>query len=117
MKCYASPYEGQQDYLFFSYCHDDAAKVFPIIERLALEGFRVWFDDGIHPGEEWPEVIANHLTGAKACVSVVSVQAAESHNCRNELSFALANNKPMLSIILEDFPMPLAIQLQLSNTR
>ena len=117
MKCYASPYEGQQDYLFFSYCHDDAAKVFPIIERLALEGFRVWFDDGIHPGEEWPEVIANHLTGAKACVSVVSVQAAESHNCRNELSFALANNKPMLSIILEDFPMPLGIQLQLSNTR
>ena len=71
MKCYASPYEGQQDYLFFSYCHDDAAKVFPIIERLALEGFRVWFDDGIHPGEEWPEVIANHLTGAKACVCLV----------------------------------------------
>ena len=57
MKCYVKPCEGR-DTLFVSYCHSDAAQVFPIIERLAIEGYRVWYDNGVHPGEEWPETIA-----------------------------------------------------------
>ena len=117
MKCYAVPYEGDQDYLFFSYCHDNAGQVYPIIERLVLEGFRVWYDDGIHPGEDWPQVIAEHLSRATACVAAISRASAESHNCRNEVSFAVANNKPFLSIILEDFKMPLGMKLQLSSSR
>lgn len=117
MKCYTIPYEGDQDYLFFSYCHDDAERVYPIIERLAIEGFRVWFDDGIHPGEDWPDVIAAHLSNAKACVAAISKNSSESHNCRNEVSFAIGHNKPFLSIILENFKMPLGMQLQLSSTR
>lgn len=117
MKCYAMPYEGDQDYLFFSYCHDDAEHVYPIIERLTIEGFRVWFDDGIHPGEDWPDVIAVHLSNAKACVAAISKNSSESHNCRNEVSFAIGHNKPFLSIILEDFKMPLGMQLQLSSSR
>ena len=117
MKCYTIPYEGDQDYLFFSYCHDDVERVYPIIERLAIEGFRVWFDDGIHPGEDWPDVIAAHLSNAKACVAAISKNSSESHNCRNEVSFAIGHNKPFLSIILENFKMPLGMQLQLSSTR
>ena len=117
MRCYVIPFEGEQNYIFFSYCHDDAARVFPVIERLAVEGYRVWFDDGIHPGEEWPDVIAKHMSEAAVCIAAVSGPAAESHNCRNELSFALANNKPLLSIVLEDFQMPLGMQLQLSSAR
>ncbi len=117
MKCYASPYEGAEDFLFFSYCHEDASRVYPIIERLAIEGFHVWYDDGIHPGEDWPQVIAEHLSAAKVCVAAVSRASAESHNCRNEVSFAVANNKPFLSIVLEDFMMPLGMKLQLSSSR
>lgn len=115
MKCFVTPYEGDQDYLFFSYCHEDAAEVYPIIERLVLEGFRVWFDDGIHPGEDWPEVIATHLSQAKLCVAAITKASAESHNCRNEVSFAISGNLPFLSLILEDFPMPAGIRLQLSS--
>lgn len=117
MKCYAAPYEGEQEYIFFSYCHDNAAQVYPVIERLALEGFRVWYDDGIHPGEDWPQVIAEHLSRASVCVAAVSRASAESHNCRNEVSFAVANNKPFLSIVLEEFKMPLGMKLQLSSAR
>ena len=116
MKCYASPYEGNQDYIFFSYCHDDGSAVYPIIERLSIEGFRVWYDDGIHPGDNWPEVIASHLSKAKVCIAALSKASAESHNCRNEVSFAVANNKQFVSIVIEDFPMPLGMQLQLSSS-
>ena len=116
MKCYVKPCE-ERDTLFISYCHSDAAQVFPIIERLAIEGYRVWYDNGVHPGEEWPETIARHMIDAKVCVAMVSAAAAESHNCRNELTFAVANSMPLLSIVLEDFKMPLGMQLQLGNAR
>ena len=116
MKCYSVPYEGNQEYIFFSYCHDDAPLVYPIIERLSIEGFRVWYDNGIHPGDDWPEVIATHLSRAKVCVAAISKASAESHNCRNEVSFAIANNKPFVSVLIEDFPMPLGMQLQLSSS-
>ena len=116
MKCYSVPYEGNQEYIFFSYCHEDAPLVYPIIERLSIEGFRVWYDNGIHPGDDWPEVIATHLSRAKVCVAAISKASAESHNCRNEVSFAIANNKPFVSVLIEDFPMPLGMQLQLSSS-
>ena len=115
MKCYSNPYEGKQNYIFFCYCHADAPLVFPIIERLSIEGFRVWYDDGLHPGDVWPEITAKHLAGAKVCMAAISKNSAESHNCRNEVSFAIANNKPFLSILIEDFPMPLGMQLQMSS--
>ena len=116
MKCYSVPYEGNQEYIFFSYCHEDAPLVYPIIERLSIEGFRVWYDNGIHPGDDWPEVIAAHLSRAKVCVAAISKASAESHNCRNEVSFAIANNKPFVSVLIEEFPMPLGMQLQLSSS-
>lgn len=116
MKCYTEPYEGSADYVFFSYCHADAGAVYPIIERLAAEGFRVWYDTGIHPGEDWPEVIARHLSGAKVFLAAVSKASAESHNCRNEVSFAISINKPFVSVVIEDFPMPLGMKLQLSGS-
>ena len=117
MKCYVKPCEREKDTLFVSYCHADAAQVFPIIERLAIEGFHVWYDNGVHPGEEWPETIARHMIDAKVCVAMISAAAAESHHCRNELTFAVSNSMPLLSIMLEDFSMPLGMQLQLSNSR
>ncbi len=116
MKCYTAPYEGEQEFVFFSYCHEDAAMVYPIIERLAIGGFRVWYDDGLHPGDDWPEITAKHLSRSAVCVAAISKAASESHNCRNEISFAVANRKPLLSILLDDYPLPLGMQLQLSSS-
>ena len=117
MTCYANPYEGDQDYIFFSYCHEDAARVYPMIERLSIEGFRVWYDDGIHPGENWPEMVADHLDKASVCIVAMSQAAAESHNCRNEINLAVGDNIPLLPILLEAFQMTRGIRLQLSGSR
>ena len=54
-RCSVKPYEGQEAYIFISYCHKDRASVFPIIEQMARDGYRVWYDEGIDPGSEWPE--------------------------------------------------------------
>ena len=52
------PYEGQEPFIFISYAHKNSDQVMPILEKLDEAGYRVWYDDGIAPGSEWPEYIA-----------------------------------------------------------
>ena len=56
-------YEGKEPYVFISYAHKDNDSVMAILEQLELGGIRFWYDDGIAPGSEWPENIAQHLDG------------------------------------------------------
>ena len=115
MLCRAVPYEGKEPYIFFSYCHKDSAVVYPVLEQLVKDGYRVWYDDGNHPGDDWLENIAGHLDGCSVCLAMLSGNSAASHNCRNELSFAVECEKPILAVMLEDFPMPLGMKLQLGT--
>ncbi len=117
MKCNVRPYEGSEPYIFFSYCHENAWQNYPIIEQMAYDGYRIWYDDGLHPGDEWPERIAQMLDGCAVCMVALSQKFSESHNCKNELTFAINNHKALLVIKLEDFPMSIGMRLQLSNTQ
>ena len=33
------------------------SEVFKIIEKLNEKGVRIWYDEGIEPGNEWPEIV------------------------------------------------------------
>lgn len=116
-RCSAKPYEGDQKYIFVSYCHKDKAQVFPIIEQLAHDGYRVWYDEGIDPGSEWPEIIASHLNGCSACIAFISENSLNSHNCRREINFALLKKKAFISVVLEEVHMSLGMEMQLSATQ
>lgn len=116
MNCYFKAYQGSEPYIFISYCHRDKAEVYPLIDRLNIEGYRVWFDEGIQAGDKWLEVVAQNLADAALVVSAVSVGASESHNCINELNFAVSKKKPLVPVVLEDFSMTIALQLLLAST-
>lgn len=108
-------YEGKEPYIFVSYAHKDSAAVFHIVEQLNARGYRIWYDEGIEPGSEWPEYIANHLLGAETVLSVLTPNAVNSVNCRREINFALSKNKPVLTIYMEDIELPVGLELQLSS--
>ena len=114
MFCRVIPYEGTEPYIFLSYCHKDAARVYPIIEQLARGGHRIWYDEGNHPGDDWLENIARHLDGCTVCLAMLTENAAASHNCRSELSFAVECKKTILAVVMEEFAMPLGMRMQLS---
>ena len=116
-RCSVKPYEGEEPYVFISYCHKDRANIFPIIENMAHDGYRVWYDEGIDPGSEWPEIIASHLNGCTVCIAVLSVNSLDSHNCRREVNFALLKNKQFISVILEEVKMPLGMEMQISSNQ
>lgn len=116
-RCAAKPYEGGENYIFVSYCHKDKKFIFPIIERLARDGYRVWYDEGIDPGSEWPEIIARHLNGCATCIAFISENSLNSHNCRREINFALLKKKPFISVVIEPVQMSLGMEMQLSATQ
>lgn len=117
MKCRAIPYQGQEPFIFFSYCHKDSARVYPLIENLTEQGYRIWFDDGISIGDEWPETIAEKLEKCTLFLAAITPDYCCSHNCKNEMTYQVEDKKPMLPLLLEDFPLIGGIKLQLSGTQ
>ena len=117
MRCQADCYSGNEPYAFISFSHEDESCVYPIIERLTLRGYRLWFDDGIHPGADWPERIAEHIRDAAVVLAFLTEAAADSHNCGNELTLSVELGKPVLAILLDDAPLPLGIRLQIASTQ
>ena len=110
-------YEGKLPYVFISYAHSDEDRVFEIVSELDKQGCRVWYDEGITPGSEWPEDVASHLNNAAMLMAFVSNNSMKSENCRREINFALSKNKPFLSVVLEQTDMPLGMEMQLSAHR
>ena len=108
-------YEGNLPYIFVSYAHKDSREVFELIEKLSARGYRIWYDEGIEPGSEWPENIANHLLHADMVLAMITNDSMESINCRREINFALSKNKPFLAVVLEKTKIPAGIELQLSS--
>ncbi len=117
MRCKAKPYEGDEKYIFVSYCHNDKAAVFPVIERMAAEGYNIWYDEGINPGSEWPEIIANHLNNCAVCIAFISSNSVNSHNCKREVNFALLKKKTLITVVLEETELSLGMEMQLSVTQ
>lgn len=117
LRCSLKPYEGTEKYIFISYSHQDNARVYPIIESLAEKGFRIWYDEGIDPGSEWPETIAEHLGGCEVCLAFLSENYLESQNCRREVNFALSKKKFFITVVLEPVEMSPGMEMQLSTTQ
>ena len=112
---FITPYEGDAPYIFISYAHSDGPRVFPIIEKMDAAGFRIWYDDGIAPGSEWPENIADHLNRCNVFLAFLSNTSIDSPNCRREINYALSKRKGFLGVLLEKTDMSPGMELQLAS--
>ncbi len=108
-------YEGCEPYIFISYAHRNSELVLPIIERLIADGYRVWYDDGIVPGSEWDEYIAEHIKQCSCMISMLSAEYMESKNCKDELKFARNVNKDQFLIYLSPTTLSNGMQMRLDT--
>ena len=106
------PYSGDRPYIFASYSHRDIEKVFAIIRLLQRRGYRIWFDEGIDPGTEWEDNIAEHLANAGYVIPFFSENFFESQNCNDELFFARELGLHILPIYLEDVKLEPGIAMR-----
>lgn len=114
MESSLKPYEGLEPYVFVSYSHKDSEKVFAILKRLQTQGLRIWYDKGIEWGSEWPDDIAEHISNCQCFMAFHSKNSKNSRNCRQEIYFAIRNEKDILSVYLEEVKLNAGIEMQLA---
>ena len=115
MRTLLRPYEGTQPYIFVSYAHKNDAAVLGIIGTLQSRGFRVWYDEGIEAGSEWPESIASHLERAQLVLAFLSPAYLQSDNCRKEMHYALTKKKPVINVYHEQTELSPGMEMQIGN--
>jgi adenylate cyclase len=64
--------------VFVSYARDDLPRVKPLVGMLEAQGWSVFWDRQILPGQPWSSLIEEKLTAAKAVVVVWSRTSVQS---------------------------------------
>lgn len=106
MSKFFKPYEGTRPFIFISYAHLQSDAVVDTIRILNDKGYRLWYDEGIPAGSDWPANIAQHMQDCERVVFFLSARAMESPNCLSEMRTARRLGKPMLIVKLEDAGIP-----------
>ncbi|MGA2378447.1 MAG: toll/interleukin-1 receptor domain-containing protein [Spirochaetia bacterium] len=110
-------YRGSKPYLFASYSHKNMREVFGILRRLGDSRYRIWYDEGIEPGNEWPEEVGKALTGCQLFVVFMSPAAMDSRNVRNEINLASSENKSIMVVFLQPAELSEGMKLQIGTVQ
>ncbi len=110
-----APYEGNDPFIFVSYSHKNRDEALSIVERLQEDGYRVWYDEGIHPGSEWDEYIARYVANCSLFLALLSDEYLQSSNCKDELNHARNKEKNRVLVYLKDIDLPAGMELRLSR--
>ncbi len=110
-------YRGEESYIFVCYSHEDAAIVFPELIALRDSGLNIYYDEGIAPGHEWTQELADAIDGCSRFLYFVSPSSVSSRHCRNEVQYALEKTKSLISVYLEPTTLPGGLQLSLGSAQ
>jgi adenylate cyclase len=92
--------------IFVSYSRQDKARVAPIVASLEAEGWSVWWDPDITPGEEFDSLISRELEGAKSLVVVWTPTSVDSRWVRGEARDA-ADRGVLVPVRFESAKLPI----------
>ena len=106
MEQFFRPYEGRHPFLFISYAHACSTEVLPVIRILHDGGVRLWYDEGIPAGSDWPANIADHMQSCERVLFFLHERALRSPNCFSEIRTAARLKKPLLVVRLDSSPIP-----------
>ena len=100
-------YEGDEPYIFISYAHDDAERVYPIVKELYESGWDLWYDEGIKTTERYLPVIADNLRRGAVVVLMLTNRCLERPFVINyELAYARKLAIPVVPVLLEELSPP-----------
>ena len=77
-------YRGDAPYVFVSYSHRDTGAVDAELVRLRRLGFNVWYDEGISPGSQWTDELAERINNCALFLFLVTPRSVKSRNCQDE---------------------------------
>ena len=86
-----------------------------VVTHMHDRGYRIWYDEGIEVGSEWPECIASHLTGAQLVIAFISNSYMRSDNCRREMHYALSKRLRIINVFIENTDMTPGMEMQIGS--
>ena len=111
-------YEEDKPYLFVSYSHKDADKVYPILRLLQKKNVRLWCDvQSIPAGMDYTEYIATKIWDCAAFMPLISSNSVKSEFVRKEIGVADRKEKPFFPILLEDIALSPGMDLQINSSQ
>ena len=110
-------YLGIKPFIFISYAHKNNKAVYKVLHELHNNRSRLWYDEGIEAGEEWPEIVGNRIRKCRYFLVFMSRAANNSRNVRNEINFALKENKKIVVVNLESTKLSDGLQLQIGSVQ
>lgn len=78
-------FEENEPYIYASYAPEDAKKVFPILEKLQADGFRLWYDDRTYTDKLQMKTTRAKLKRSAFFLAFFSPSYFQSALCKKEL--------------------------------
>jgi adenylate cyclase len=95
--------------IFVSYSRTDKAAVAPLVAALEAQGWSVWWDPEITPGDEFDKLIGAELESARAVVVVWSPASVESRWVKGEARDA-ADRGVLVPVRIENARLPIDVR-------
>jgi len=92
--------------IFISYSRQDKSRVAPLVAALEAEGWSVWWDPEIAPGEEFDGLISRELDAARSLVVVWTAASVDSRWVRGEARDA-ADRGVLVPVRLDNSRLPI----------
>lgn len=110
-------YTGTEPYVFFSYAHADLDVVEKIIIGLKQKMCRIWYDEGLTPGESWNDDLAEHLKNSEIAVVLLTKNSIGSQYVKAEINYAISKQIRILPVMLENINLPSGLEMMLSSVQ
>ncbi len=108
-------YKNLRPYVFVSYSHADAQKVYSILNEMSKNNLNYWYDHELKAGSEWTEVLGEKILNSEMVMIMLSNNAILSRNVRNEITMALNHKKNIVPVFIEEVELSPGAELQLQG--
>jgi hypothetical protein len=96
---------------FFSYAREDSEFVLRLARELREAGANVWLDQlDIRGGSRWDDSIQAALESCRGLVAVLSPSSVASQNFRDEVSYALEEQRPVIPLLYRECAIPFRLR-------
>jgi hypothetical protein len=95
--------------IFVSYAREDRARVAPLVAALEAQGWSVWWDPAISPGQEFDRLINKELEEARAVIVVWTPASVDSRWVRGEAREA-ADRGVLVPVRFDGARLPLDVR-------
>ena len=98
--------------IFISYKREDQLRVMPLVDLLKNQGWAVFWDQEIPPGENWRSWITQNIFDSRCLIVAWSELSINSRWVVDEVDDAKAAGKPIFPVMLDDVQLPLGLRAE-----